>query len=73
MVNKLIHDADFDVKTNALGVIRCGSFSADDLSKFDKMARINTVDSELLARQLILSIARKLTGNDRSLKTRFSK
>jgi hypothetical protein len=60
-ISKLIHIADFDVFSESLGVFRCGP-SGGELAKFDRMAREN-VGGEALARDLILSIARKLTGD----------
>lgn len=60
-ISKLIHIADFNFDSAALGGIRCGPFG-DELAKFDKMAREN-FKGEVLARDLILSIGHKLTGN----------
>jgi hypothetical protein len=60
-ISKLIHTADFDVVSDSLGLFRCGP-SVDGLAKFDKMAR-ESVGGEILARDLILSIGRKLTGD----------
>lgn len=63
-INKLAHYADFNVTTASLGVIRCGPYTSDNLSTFDKLARADQADGELLARKLLLTIARRLTGDD---------
>lgn len=60
-ISKLKHIADFNVKCAVLGEIRCGPFGNDELSKIDKMAR-DKVSGEALARYLILTLGRKLTG-----------
>ena len=60
-IRKLTHIANFNFNTVALGELRCGPLG-NELSKFDKMAR-DGIDSEEMARGLVLCIAHKLTGD----------
>lgn len=60
-IQTLIHVADFNFNTAALGELRCGPLG-NELSKFDKMAR-DGVDGVKLARALVLAIGHKLTEN----------
>jgi uncharacterized protein YidB (DUF937 family) len=63
-ISKLKHYADFNLETQALGTIRCGPFTTDDLNEADIAARTTLPNGEALATQLLLSIARKLTGSE---------
>ena len=63
-ISKLKHHANFDLVTNAFGRLRCGPITMTELSKFDQMARAASIESETLARKLLLTIGRKLTDSD---------
>lgn len=57
----MIHLADFNFNTAALGELRCGPLG-NEISKYDKMAR-DEVDGVELARALVLAVGRKVTGD----------
>jgi hypothetical protein len=63
-ISKLKHHADFNLETQALGTIRCGPLTTDDLNEADSAARTTLPNGEALATKLLLSIARKLTGSE---------
>lgn len=63
-LNSLIHRGDFDLATDALGVIRCGPFGASDFTSIDPLARDPAVDGVTVARAILVKIAHHLTGNE---------
>lgn len=64
-ISKLIHDADFNIVTDALGMIRCGPLRSDDLVKIDQLARSEKIAGTFLAGRLVQIIGRRLTGDER--------
>lgn len=62
-LNTLRHHADFNLTTISLGELRCGPLNSSDLDNFEKLARADGANGEFLARQLILLIARRHTGD----------
>jgi hypothetical protein len=63
-ISELMHYADFNFNTSALGVLRCGPTGDDAMREFDKIARAPEADGEKLARDIILKAARKVTGSE---------
>lgn len=63
-IRTLIHHADFDLETAALGVIRCGPNGKGGLRKFDAAARIENRDGVALARSILLEIGHHKTGDE---------
>lgn len=58
---------DFDLLTESLGVIRCGPLDLNKkFAEYREEIRDGTVDCVALARDLLLSSARKLTGDKES-------
>lgn len=65
-INRLLHHSDFDLSTGSLGTIRCGPLDLrKKLAEFELHMPDNTFDGVELARELLLSCARKLTGNEK--------
>lgn len=63
-ISKLKHHADFNLKTEALGTVRCGPCTTEDINEADRGARTMLPNGEALAVKLLLSIARRLAGSE---------
>jgi hypothetical protein len=66
-IESIVHMQDFDLLTESLGVIRCGPLDLNKkFSEYREEIQDGTVDCVALARDLLLSSARKLTGDKES-------
>lgn len=63
-IEDIAHMQDFDLPTESLGIIRCGPLNADEkFVEYREAIQDGTVTGVALARDLLLSSARKLTGD----------
>jgi hypothetical protein len=62
-IDSFAHMQDFDLPTKLLGVIRCGPLDASKkFIEFEDAIQDGTIDGCTLAHDLLITIARKLTG-----------